>query len=158
MASTYLNLKGLGFWVRVFPENRDVEGYDGELKSTGGQYVLQFAPDADSMQALVKSGSQSPDYAKTHVDDEGNSHETVKLKRQHEKYSRKGELLEWASGAPDVYTNDGRHWDVEEDGFIGNGSELECRVCVYTAGKTVGTRLESVKVLTLVEPPMKVAV
>ncbi len=155
--STYLTLTGKGYWCRVFPENKDATGFDDALKDTGGQYVLQMTLDSEGLRQLTEANSQTVDYPKVMQDDDGNDITTYKFKRQHEKYSKAGALLDWASGAPKVTNDDGQPWDVEEDGFLGNGTELEIRVCVYKAGPVVGTRLESIKVLDLVAPPVQVA-
>ena len=153
--STYVTVKGKAYWAKVFPENKDATGWDNELTATGGQYVINLDLDTDSVLELTKLGSQTVDYPKEMQDEEGKDITTYKFKRLHEKYDKRGNLLEWASGAPKVKKADGTPWDIEEDSWIGNGSTVELRVCVYKAGKVVGTRLEEVKVIDHVPAPVK---
>lgn len=153
MATKILKITGTAYWARVFEENKDATGYNDELKDTGGQYTVNMVLENDEIQKLVKANSQTTDYPKTITDSEGNEVEAYRFKRQHEKYDRKGNLLEWASGAPEVVGSDGTPWDIEEDGGIGNGSTLELTVAVYKAGPVYGTRLEKVKVVDFVPVP-----
>lgn len=152
--STFVSIKGKAMWAQVFPENKDATGWENELASTGGQYCVWMDLDEDSKVELGRLGSQALDYPREMEDNHGDPVTVYRFKRFHEKYDRSGNLLEWASGAPKVKKADGTAWNVEEDGFIGNGSELELRVCVYKAGRVIGTRLEEIKVLDLVEPPV----
>lgn len=140
--SKYLKLKGTAKWAKVFEDNRDTTGWNDTLVDVGGQYVIDVALDEDSLMDLSASGSQTVDYPK--VDDDGETY--FRFKRIHEKKNAAGEVLDWASGAPEVIKADGSEWDFEDDGPIHNGSEVEITVCVYDAGK-VGTRLEKVKVI-----------
>ena len=151
--SNFINITGNCMWARVFPDNKDLTGWEDAVKDLGGQYTVELECDEDSVEALTRLGSQAVDYQKTKPNQDGEEKTFMRFKRVHEKYDRKGNLLEWASGAPKVVGPDGKPWNVEEDGFIGNGSKLQLRVCVYTAGRAVGTRLEEVKVLDYVAPP-----
>tara|TARA_R110000772_G_scaffold239230_1_gene351272 strand:- start:253 stop:585 length:333 start_codon:yes stop_codon:yes gene_type:complete len=59
---------------------------------------------------------------------------------------------DWDSGAPVVLKPDDSKWDLEVDGFIGNGSKVEVHLSVYDTKRKdiVGTRLDKVKVLDIV--------
>lgn len=155
MATKVIKVKGKAFWAKVFEENRDMEGWDGTAKEWNGQYLINVALDSDSVMELTAAGSQAVDYPKELTDDNGNSYTCYKFKRRHEHRNRKGELMEWASGAPKVLKEDGSPWDIENDGTIGNLSTVELTVAVYDAGRNKGTRLESVRVLDYVAPPVK---
>lgn len=151
--STYLTVRGTAYWAKVFPENKDATGFDDELKESGGQYTIMVDLDSDSLMELTKASSQVPDYPRVIKDEDGNDITAYRFKRLHEKRDRSGKLLEWASGNPAVVDAAGKIWDLEELGLIGNGSEVELRVCVYKAGRVVGTRLEEVKVVNHVPAP-----
>lgn len=149
----YVTLKGIAVYPKVFPDLRDW-GYDDELRDSGGQYVLALSIEDEEMDKLIEAHSQAPDYAKDIETRDGTVYKNcVKLKRFHEKYNKKGELLEWASGAPKVVKADGSAWSFEDDGAIGNGSVVECDVVVYKAGSVYGTRLERIKVIDHVPMP-----
>lgn len=145
MAKTeYVTLRGRGFYCKFFEDNRDMEGYDGSAREHDGQYTVNLEMDSDNFNSLSATGSTAAEYAKE--TDDGLM--SVKLKRKHVVMSRTGELLEWAGGAPKVFHKDGTtKWDREDDGLIGNGSELEVVVSVYKAGRAYGTRIEKVRVV-----------
>ena len=151
--SKQITLKGKAYWLRVFPENKDATGYDNMLADQGGQYTLDLDLDDDSLNELMSSGSQAPSYPKEGKDNDDKDITVYRFKRLHEKRGKGGELLDWASGAPKVTDDTGAVWHVEDKGFLGNGTEVEVVVTVYKAGKMIGTRLESVKVIDLVAPP-----
>ena len=153
--STYLTIKGKAYWARVFEENRDMEGYDGLAKATNGQYTINMVLDSDTVHRLSEANSQSVDYPKTVTDEDGNSIVAYRFKRVHEKRNSAGEMLEWASGSPKVIGPDGSPWSIEDNGLIGNGSEVELTVVVYKAGHNYGTRLEKVKVLNHIPAPSR---
>jgi len=142
MGSIYVNVKGKAYWSRVFEENRDLTGYDNQLKDSGGQYTINVDLDADSLLALTEANSQVPDYPRNQ-----DGEITYRFKRPHKKVSSGGKVLDFASGPPKVVDQDNSLWDLSENGWIGNGSEVELKVCVYQSGRLYGTRLETVKVL-----------
>ena len=145
----YLNLKGKAMWARIFEDNRDMNGWEGNARETDGQYTMNLLLDDEGLYELQRSGSQAADFAKA-TDDGLHS---VKFKRPHVKTNKSGDILEWAGGPPKVVHADGKtKWDFEEDGAIGNGSEVEVRINVYKAGR-VGTRLEAIRIIDLVEAP-----
>lgn len=152
--STTFTLTGTAYWAQLFPENVDW-GYEDEHKDTGGVYTVKLVLDEEAKDKLRESNSQAYDYPKRIKDTEGNEIEVYQFKRFHEKRDRAGKILEFASGQPKVVHADDTPWDVEDDGFIGNGSELEVTLTVYKAGRVYGTRLEKVKVLDYVAPPVK---
>lgn len=156
MATRYVNVTGKAYWAKVFEENRDLTGWDDSLVETGGQYVVMVEADADSIHELTMARSQTVDNMKDVPVEKGSTTtvKCVKLRRDHEKYSRKGDLLEWASGAPKIVKDDGKTpWSIEDDGLLGNGTEIVARVAVYDAGKNVGTRLEAIRVVNHVPAP-----
>lgn len=137
MSTRKVKLIGPVFWSKVFPDNRDLTGFEDALKDSGGQTSIDIDLDAENMDKLrrsksMKKGTNSPD---------NDGLTRVKLTRRW--------TDQYAGGAPTVLKPDGTPWDFDEDGFIGNGSIAEVTVHVYdTARKSiVGTRLEKVKVL-----------
>jgi hypothetical protein len=138
----YENFKGTAMWAQVFEGNRDRADWTAD---TDGQYKISLILSDEEFDRLKATGSQAADYAKTTDDGQ----KMVTFKRPHAKHDRSGKLMDWASGAPKVFHSDGTLWK-DEDGLIGNGSEVEVRVCIYNAGR-VGTRLEGVKVERHVE-------
>ena len=137
MATRIVKLKGKGYWAKVFESNRDLTGYDNALVDIGGQTTIDVDLDDRSFALLQKSrsmlrGSPSPD-------NEGLTR--VKFKRKwQEKYG---------GGEPKGERADGAAWDMETDGLIGNGSDVEVTLSVYDTSRKniVGTRLDKVKVV-----------
>lgn len=141
MATRKVKLTGLSYWAKVFEDNRDLTGFEDALKDVGGQTCIDVDLDATEIAKLRKSksmkkGTESPD-------NDG-------LTRV--RFTRKWEDT-YAGGAPKVVKADGTVWDFDEDGAIGNGSKVEVVLSVYDTSRKsiVGTRLEKVKVLELVE-------
>jgi hypothetical protein len=135
MASKYITLKGKGKWMRLFEDNRDLTGYQGSFQETDGACTMDLYITKEEYAKLKEAGSAT----KLKLDEE-TGERFIKLKRPF-----KGKY-EWASGAPKVTKDDGSVWSFEDDGSIGNMSEVEVTVVVYTTSMTPGTRLESVKV------------
>lgn len=141
MATRKVKLQGLGYWAKVFEDNRDTTGYEDALKDIGGQTCIDVDLDDDNLALLRKSksmkrGNPSPD-------NEGMTR--VRFTRKWEE--------KFGGGAPVVKKADGTDWDYDVDGFIGNGSTVEVVLSVYDTSRKaiVGTRLEKVKVLEHVE-------
>lgn len=141
MPTRKVKLQGLGYWAKVFEDNRDLTGFEGALKDIGGQTTIDVDLDGDNIAKLRKSrsmkrGSDSPD------------NEDLTRVRFTRKWEEK-----WGGGAPKVVKADGTAWDYDEDGAIGNGSLVEVVLSVYDTSRKaiVGTRLEKVKVLEHVE-------
>lgn len=137
MATRIVKLRGKGYWAKVFESNRDLTGYDNALVDVGGQTTIDVDLDDRHFALLQKSrsmlrGSPSPD-------NEGLTR--VKFKRKwQEKYG---------GGEPKIERGDGSAWDMETDGLIGNGSDVEVTLSVYDTSRKniVGTRLDKVKVI-----------
>ena len=151
MATKFITLTGPCRWAQVFEDNRDMSGpkmpdgtpYNPDIRDVmEGQYSIFVGLNDSQFEALKDSGSQAPDYEK----EEDGVH-WVRFKRPHKRFTRAGELMDWACGAPKV-TSAGGQWDFETDGAIGNDSTVEVTVAVYEAGRLVGTRLESILVVT----------
>jgi len=139
MATKKITLKGQAQWARVFEDNRDMQGFEGAYVEFDGAYTIDVVLDKENKQILKDSGSAK----KGKFDDDGNF--SVKFVRKHK------DRFDWASGAPQVTKADGTAWSFEDDGSLGNGSEIEVELSVYTTAYRPGTRLESVKVLKAVE-------
>ncbi len=137
MGTRKVKLTGLGYWSKVFAENRDLTGFENALVDIGGQTSIDLDIDAVQAEKLKKSrsmkrGTQSPD-------NDG-------LTRV--KFTRKW-TENYGGGAPTVIKADGSPWDYDEDGPIGNGSTVEVVLSVYdTSRKSIaGTRLDKIKVV-----------
>ena len=137
MGTRRVKLSGIGYWAKVFPENRDLTGYENALADIGGQTTIDMDLDQANMAKLTKSksmkrGTPSPD-------NDG-------LTRV--KFTRKW-TENYGGGAPDVVKPDGQPWDYDMDGPIGNGSVVEVILSVYDTSRKniVGTRLDKVKVI-----------
>lgn len=137
MGTRRVKLTGLGYWAKVFEDNRDLTGYEDALKDIGGQTSIDVDLDEDSMAKLRKSKSMKKGNTSPEDDD---------LTRV--KFTRKWEER-YGGGAPTVLKADGTEWDFDEDGPIGNGSTVEVTLTVYDTSRKniVGTRLEKVKVI-----------
>ena len=156
MSTKILTLKGTCQWAKVFPETRDMMEFDEETggftkpSSTGGRYSLELVMTPEDYRELKMSGSIAAKHSK--MNEAGD--DVVRFKREHVRKGKDGVVLEFASGAPKV--TDGvtdEVWSLDEQGLIGNGSEVEITVAVYTTKFSPGTRLETVKVLNHVPVP-----
>ena len=142
MATRKVKLSGIAEWAKVFTQNRDMEGFDGVYRDHDGACSIDVIMDDDSLTALkssrsMKKGSPDPQGRGTKV-----------------KFIRKYDTgRDWDSGAPIVKKSDGTDWDFDLDGTIGNGSTVEVELSVYDTSRPsiVGTRLDKVTVLELVE-------
>ena len=149
MATRKVKLTGIGEWMKIFAENRDLKGYkktpeaQGTYEKTNGACTLNLIID-DNEYAKLKA-SKSMLNGKTDVEGRGMN---VKFKRDFE--SPAGD---WESGPPVVVKDDDTPWDYEVDGTIGNGSTVEVLLSVYDVPNygSVGTRLEKVKILNHIE-------
>lgn len=136
MATRKVKLTGTAQWAKVFESNRDTEGFEGAYKDHNGACSIDLIMDDENMEKLRKSrsmkkGTPDPDGLGTKV-----------------KFIRKFEE-NYGGGAPTVKHVDGRIWDEEEDGYIGNGSTVGIVLTVYDTSRKgiVGTRLDSVVVI-----------
>jgi hypothetical protein len=131
MPSTQYDIKGRIEWAKVFESNRDRAEFHQE---TDGMYKVTVATDEATMKSLKKAG-----LGKTFKEtDHGWS---VTLERPH-----KGKH-EWQGGPPIVADITGKAWNLEDKGFIGNGSEGIVKFELYDAGARKGSRLLGLQVL-----------
>ena len=137
MATRKVKLTGYGYWMKVFEGNRDLTGFNDQLKEVGGQCVMDLDLSPEEFGKLKKAKFMSA--GKPSAENPG--YTRVRLKRKWQE--------EYGGGAPTVLKDDGTAWAYDEDGTIGNGSEVAVIVQVYDtkAPNIVGARLEKVKVL-----------
>lgn len=138
MATRKHTIKGKAMWAKVFDSNKELKDYQGNPHDFGGLFKLDIILDKEN-KALYKSSGTS---GKGKFDDDGNFIATIKRKEK--------ERFEWAGGPPKVLNADGTPF---EGSLIPNGSEVEVEFTVYTTSMSPGTRLESVKVLSLASMP-----
>jgi hypothetical protein len=147
LATRKVKLRGIAFWCKCFASNRDLTGFEDALKEVGGQTTIDLDIDEDNFAKLkqsksMKKGTKSPDNPKL---------TRVKLTRKWES------PYEGLGGAPEVIKADGTVWDLDVDGFIGNGSEVEVVLSVYDTKRPsiVGTRMDKVIVVNPIKytPP-----
>ena len=142
MATRKVKLTGIAEWAKVFPQNRDMEGFDGAYRECNGACTIDLILDDENLATLKASRSM-----KRGVPDQMGRGTKVKLVRKFDTGR------DWDSGAPIVKKSDGTDWDYDLDGTIGNGSTVEVLLSVYdTRMKSiVGTRLDKVTVIDHVE-------
>ena len=142
MATRKVKLTGIAEWAKVFPQNRDMEGFDGAYRDCNGACTIDLILDDENLATLKASRSM-----KRGVPDPQGRGTKVKLVRKYDTGK------DWDSGAPVVKKLDGSDWDYSLDGTIGNGSTVEVVLSVYdTKMKSiVGTRLDAVTVIDHVE-------
>lgn len=138
MATRLVKLRGIAYYPKVFENNRDLTGYENALVDIGGQTTIDVDLDERHIALLQRSksllsGRPSPDNPEL---------TRVKFKRKWQE--------QYGGGEPKVVRADDTPWDVESDGFIGNGSEVEVTLAVYDTSRRniVGTRLDKVKVIS----------
>ncbi len=147
-----VTLEGQFQWAKVFPDNRDMKGYDDEYVACDGAYVLDVLLDDVQLGILQDSGSKIEG-----VEDEETGLRRVKFKRKHKVMNSKtGEVIEAFSGPPRVVDNEGVEWTHSEDEpkLIGNGSKGRVSVSVTPDKRKksiVYTRLEGLQVFELEE-------
>lgn len=166
--TTYLELPVTFEWAKVFSENRDKTGPNNAYEGFGGAYTVDCIMSKEVFQQLEDAGSQktpsvqnkdgkwlgerqwkTKEQGISYVDALDNATEVkVKLMRKHEAPFTYG-------GPPQVAHADGTPWDINDDGLIGNGSKGIAYVSVYQAGGLMGTRLDGIQVMELVEPPAR---
>ncbi len=138
MATKKHTIKGKAMWAKVFDSNKELKDYQGNPHPFGGLFKIDVILDKENKALYKTSGTAG----KGKFDDDGNFLATFKRKEK--------ERFDWAGGPPKVLNAD----DTPFDGvMIPNGSEVEVEFTVYTTSMTPGTRLESVKVLSLASMP-----
>jgi hypothetical protein len=137
MGTRKVKLTGLGYWAKVFEDNRDKTGFEDALVDIGGQTTIDMDLDDANMEKLKKSKSMKRGTP---------SNDNAAMTRV--RFTRKW-TEQYGGGEPSVVKADGTKWDYDEDGPIGNGSTVEVTLAVYDTSRKsiVGTRLEKVKVL-----------
>jgi hypothetical protein len=137
MGTRKVKLVGMGYWAKVFEDNRDKTGFEDALVDIGGQTTIDMDLDDANMEKLKKSKSMKRGTP---------SSENAAMTRV--RFTRKW-TEQYCGGEPSVVKADGTKWDYDEDGPIGNGSTVEVTLAVYDTSRKsiVGTRLEKVKVL-----------
>lgn len=137
-----ITVTGLAQWAKVFEQNRDLLGYQGQWADTDGRCSIEMVLDDDNAKRITASGCMSK------------GKEDPEARGTIFKFNRKFSTPnDWDGDAPAVYKPDGTKWDYEADGTIGNGSEVLVELDVYKnkGYSTYTTRLERVKVINLVE-------
>jgi len=135
-------------WAKIFEGNREMNGYEGAYEDCEGAYTVTQILTKDEYAKLQKAGSQKKPIQKRIMEGEL----AVKFERKHLVKTKSGDVLEKAGGAPKVVGPDGKLWDVEVDGLIGNGSTAEVTNLITTFagqdGKMISrTSLTKVKIL-----------
>ena len=144
MGTTRLILRGKAKWAKVFESNRDMNGFEGAYRPYDGAYSIQLEMDKENYDKLEASGAAKANkIRRKEVDKLGTTE--IRFIRKHK------DRFEWASGAPKVMKADGSEWSFADDGLIGNDSDVEVEISVYTTTKATGSRLESVTVINPVE-------
>mgnify|MGYP000367745600 CR=1 FL=1 len=65
MATRKVKVSGIAEWAKVFPQNRDMEGFDGVYRDHDGACTIDVIMDEDNLTALkasrsMKKGSADP--------------------------------------------------------------------------------------------------
>ena len=140
--------KGPIEWAKIFESNRDLTGYEGIYEETEGAYIVTQVLSKDEFEKLKKAGTQKKPVQKRLMDGEI----AIKFERRHLVRAKDGTEIPQAGGAPKVVGPNGKKWDVEVDGLIGNGTIAEITNLITTFpgqdGKMVSrTSLTKVKIL-----------
>jgi len=140
-------------YAMIFEDNRSMLGWNDATQAfdvphpLGGRYSIGLIMDPADYKKFKMTGAYPALHSK--YTEEGD--DLVKLGRNHETRGRDGNVWKEVSGPVKVTHADGKPWDFEKDGAIGNGSTVEVEVTVYQTTKAPGTRLEAVKIIDLVE-------
>ena len=132
MATELLTLEGTLNWAKVFEVNRDKADFHTE---SNGACTVDLVMEKEEFDKIAASGAR----LSGKPTDEGIM---VKFKRKFEHPN----IAEFG-GAPKVADADGKLWDIDEKGLIGNGSKGRVFVVVYDSKFGKGTRLEGVQVM-----------
>lgn len=148
MAFKEVTTKGPIEWAKVFENNREMSGYEGIYEACGGAYTLVQVLDKEEFEKLKKAGTQKKPIQKRLLDGEI----AIKFERKHLVKTKEGKVVPQAGGAPKVVGPDGKPWNVEEQGVIGNGTIAEVTNLINTFkgqdGKMISrTSLVKVKII-----------
>lgn len=135
-------------WAKIFESNREMSGYEGAYEACEGAYTVVQILSKEEMEKLKKAGSQKRPNQKRLMDGEI----AVKFERKHLVTTKDGKVIAQAGGSPKVIRADGKKWDLERDGMIGNGSIAQVTNLISTFkgqdGKMVArTSLTKIKII-----------
>jgi hypothetical protein len=154
MATAYKEVTTTGAieWAKIFEGNREMTGYEGAYEECEGAYTVAQTLSKEEFEKLKKAGSQKKPIQKRLMEGEL----VVKFERKHLVKTKSGDVIAQAGGAPKVLGPDGKLWDVETDGLIGNGSIAEVTNLITTFpgqdGKIISrTSLVKVKIVEHVQ-------
>lgn len=153
MKSSIKSITGEAHYVKLFEDDRDMMAYNTvsgayDLPSPhNGTYICGIVISEEDHRRLRVEGNFNVGYSKMQHD----GRELISFKRKHEARDRKGDIMDWNSGAPKVMDMSGKPWSKDEQGIIWNGSKLE--VTYEEFGEKNWSRLVSVKVLELADEP-----
>ena len=123
MATRKVKLTGIAEWAKVFPQNRDMQGFDGAYQDCNGACTIDIILDDDNLATLKASRSM-----KRGVPDQMGRGTKVKLVRKFDTGR------DWDSGAPVVKKSDGTDWDYDQPEICKNdGWRDPCEKSVETA-------------------------
>ena len=123
-------------WVRVFEDNRDMEGFQGAYEDCDGAYTLDAILDKENTTLFKASGTAK----KGRETEDGEF--AVKFVRKHIGPFKK------VGGPPVVVWDDGTPYDFDDEGTIGNGSTGRILFEVYpTKAGINGTRLVKLTII-----------
>ena len=148
MAFKEVTTKGPIEWAKIFENNREMSGYEGIYEACEGAYTVVQVLDKEEFEKLKKAGTQKKPIQKRLLDGEI----AVKFERKHLVKTKDGREIPQAGGAPKVVGPNGKPWDLEEDGLIGNGTIAEVTNLINTFkgqdGKMISrTSLVKVKIV-----------
>lgn len=148
MAFKEVTTKGPIEWAKIFENNREMSGYEGIYEACDGAYTVVQVLDKEEFEKLKKAGTQKKPIQKRLLDGEI----AVKFERKHLVKAKDGREIPQAGGAPKVVGPNGKPWDLEEDGLIGNGTIAEVTNLINTFkgqdGKMISrTSLVKVKIV-----------
>lgn len=149
MAFKEVTTKGIVEWAKVFEANREMVGYEGAYEACEGAYTLVQVLSKEEFQKLKKAGTLKKPITKRMTE---NSEIAIKFERKHIVKNKEGKVIPQAGGAPKVIGPDGKPWNLEEQGTIGNGSLAEVTNLINTFkgadGKMISrTSLVKVKII-----------
>ena len=131
-----VTVNGIAEWAKVFPENRDMEGYGGKYQQWNGCCTIDLILDDENIDKLTSAGCSK----KPKPDDQGRG-KRVKFERRYDTGN------DWSSGPPVVTKLDGTPWSLQDDGLIGSGSMVEVDVTIYDTQYDIsGQRLDRVMI------------
>lgn len=139
----YISLRGIAYWPKLFEFNRDKEGPDGAWEHKGGATCIDLEITPEEFDKLKEAGS-----AIERPEDDTKSNKLLENGNYRIKFKRFWESpYPQYAGPPQVAHADGSPWDPDEDGLIGNGSEVVVYLSIYETKGKRGTRMDGVQVI-----------